>query len=350
MALLALVSACLLDGLAVGVPGAVAKDRASANRDTNAKTGKRVLIRERRALMRELRRNPRVILRRSFIRRALAASLGLPLTFRLNPTIDTDPGTPGIQLGTAPSDDVIEFDLGGGPAPTSAPFGQYSGVQDVGIDGKFALTGLFSKDTVALGHSALELGIGAVAMSGEPFSLLDFSPSCSPSADPLLQAGPSTIVDAPPVAPRDHRGGVLEWFTGNISLKLYTQMQFNSLRRGVFDGGGVFSDDCLGSQYWTNAITSVSNPVLPLDMTGHFEISPALTTDGRLRLFTVDFDDAVVPQAALAAVLHSCTEATTSPGSGAAPATTCDGAADDKPLSAAVKVKKLSGEVLIGTA
>ncbi|HEX6714007.1 MAG TPA: hypothetical protein VF066_11490 [Thermoleophilaceae bacterium] len=334
-----------------GWPAASAATAAGARaKDPAPIAKKRALARERRALMQVLRRNPRAVATRSFMRRARAAALDLPLTARLNPAIDTDPGTPGVQEGVAPTDDMLEIDPGGGPSAPSPPFGQYSGPQDVSIDGKFRLEALFSKDTIGLGPSVLELGIGGLAIDAEPFDLLDFSPSCSPAADPLLQAGPTSIVEAAPVLPRDHRGGELHWFTGDISLKLYAQFHFNSLRRGTFDGGGVFANDCLGSQFWTRRIQALSNPVIPLQLDGRFEISPALTTDGRLRLFIVSFDDAAIPQAALATVLHSCTQATTSPGSGAAPAATCDGvSSDDTALGATVKVKKLTAEVLIGS-
>ena len=283
------------------------------------------------------------------MRRARAAALDLPLTVRLNQLIDADPA-PGIQLSEYASDDQLEIDMGGGSAPVAPPFGQYSGVQDVTITGQFGITGLFSRDSIAYGAAALALGARDVAMKADSFSLLDFSPSCSPSADPLLQAGLPSIVSAPPLPTGDRRGGVLNWFSGDITLKLYTQFRFNSLRRGTFSGS-VFSDDCTGSQYWTSAIQSLSNPVIPIQLAGHFDISPGLTTDGRLRLFKVIFDDAVIPQVPLAAVIHTCTTATTSAGSGTAPSTTCDGVSgDDSALSATIKVKKLTAEVLIGDA
>jgi hypothetical protein len=325
---------------------------AAAPKPTSKKGHMRALAlkRERALLIRTLKSDPRAIRKASFMRRATAAALDLPLTVRLNPAIDSDPGAPGIQAATAPSDDTLEVDPGAGPAPVAPPFGQYgSTVQTVSLDGQFYLSALFSKDTVALGPSVLQLGVGNVSMTGTPFSLLDFEPSCSPSADPLLRTGPLTIGVAPPFAPGDRRGGALGWFTGQIALKVYTQFQFNSQRRGSFDSLGSFADDCLGEYHWTRKIASFSNPVVPLQLDGHFDISPALTTDGRVRLFTLNFDDAQTPQAVLPAVFHTCTDATTTLASAPAPTASCDGSSEDKPLSATVKVKKLTAEVLIGS-
>jgi hypothetical protein len=307
---------------------------------------------ERRALLKKLKHDPRVFATRSFQRRARAAALDIPLTVRLNQAIDTDPGTPGVQLGAAPSDDVLEIVPGGGASPIAAPFGQYAGPQLVTLNGNFELTALFSRDTIGYGvGSALLLGGGSVAMTTTPFDLLNFNPSCNPTADPLLRAGPGLVSAAPPFSPGDHRGGLLRWFTGDISLKLYLQFHFNSQRRGAFDAFNVFSDSCTGNYFWTNAIASNSNPVIPLELTGHFDISPALTTDGRLRLFTLNFDDTVTPQTALAATLHSCVTATTVLATDPAPTAACDGVSgDDTPLSATVKAEKLTAEVLIGSA
>jgi hypothetical protein len=86
-------------------------------------------------------------------------------------------------------------------------------------------------------------------------------------------------------------------------------------------------------------------------MVGHFAISPSLTADGRLRLFTVKFDDAVVPQAALAANLHTCTQATATAATDPAPTDACDGVpGDDATIPMTVKVSHLTAEVLIGDA
>jgi hypothetical protein len=267
---------------------------------------------------------------------------------RLNPAIDTDPATPGIQGGEAPSDDALTIDVGAGPNGVDPPAGDYSGIQDVSVTGKFAMTARFSQDSIGLGPSALELGAGPVALTGEPFDLLDFSQTCANGA--LLRAGPSTIVASPQVA-ADRRGGVLQWFTGDITMKLYTQIRFNASRLGTFDGLGAFTDDCAGSRYWTRAISSVANAVVPIQMQGRFEINPGMTTDGRLRLFMIRFDDAEITQPALPTTLHSCTVPTTSLASGLPPTGSCDGVVgDDAPLSATVKVKLVTAEVIIGDA
>src|SRR5919206_100251 len=75
----------------------------------------------RKQLLRELRRHPRTIMRKRFLRRAAGAGLSLPLTVRLNPIIAT-PGGPA----QAPSDDLLSLDLG-------------TGVVTPGLTGKFQM-------------------------------------------------------------------------------------------------------------------------------------------------------------------------------------------------------------------
>jgi hypothetical protein len=158
---------------------------------------------------------------------------------------------------------------------------------------------------------------------------------------PLLQAGPLTIVDAPPLPAGDKRGGLLNWFTGDFSMRLYTQFDMNSQRRA----------SCTDPFFWTDRIASISNPVIPIDMVGHFSISPSLTSDGRLRLFTLSFDNAVIPQAAFPAMLHTCTQATATPATDPAPVATCDGVGgDEAALPMTVRLSHLTAEVMIGDA
>jgi hypothetical protein len=150
-----------------------------------------------------------------------------------------------------------------------------------------------------------------------------------------------TIVDAPRLPAGDRRGGVLNWFTGDFSMRLYTQFDLNSQRRA----------SCADPFFWTDGIASTANPVIPIDMVGHAAVSPTLTADGRLRLFTLSFDNAVVPQAAMPAILHTCTQATATPATDPAPAATCDGVGgDEAQVPMTVTLTKLTAEVLIGDA
>ena len=286
----------------------------------------------RRQLLRQLRRHPRLITRKRFVRHASHAGLALPLTVRLNPIIATSGGP-----AQAPSDDLLSLDLSTGAF--ADPAGALAGVVTPGLGGKFQMVGRFDVDTTGYGSFGnLALDAGQVNMTADPFSLVEASPACV-DTDPLLRTGPVSIVAAPPLPAGDRRGGLLNWFTGDIKMRLYTQFLLNSQRRA----------SCSDPFFWTNRIASTSNSVIPLDMVGHFSISPTISTDGRLRLFKVVFDDTVIPQAALPAQLHTCTQATAAPVGDPAPAATCDAVpGDDVSVPVNVKIARLTAEVFIG--
>ena len=283
-------------------------------------------------LLKELKRHPRVVLRKRFLRRAAAADLQLPLTVRLNPQILPGPSE-------AASDDALALDLG--TDPFSDPSGTLAGAVTTLLHGKFGIVGRFDIDTSGYGTlGQLKLDAGQVQMTADPFPLVEPAVACG-DGGPLLQTGPVTIVDAPPLPAGDKRGGLLNWFTGDFSMRLYTQFELNSQRRA----------SCADPFFWTDRIASTSNSVIPIDMVGHFAISPTLTTDGRLRLFRLSFDDAVIPQSALPAILHACTQASATPATDPAPAASCDGVSGDAAtVPITVKLSKLTAEVMVGDA
>jgi hypothetical protein len=328
--LLALAAAlCVVAPVNAHSPGAAHRhDRKAAVRKHGTAHERHV----RKQLLRQLRRHPRLITQKRFLRRASHAGLALPLTVRLNPVIAT-PGGPA----QAPSDDLLSLDLSTGAF--ADPAGVLAGAVTPGLGGKFQMIGRFDVDTTGYGtFGNLALDAGQVNMTADPFRLVDASPACA-DADPLLRTGPVSIVAAPPLPAGDRRGGLLNWFTGDIKMRLYTQFLLNSQRRA----------SCSDPFFWTNRIASTSNSVIPLDMVGHFSISPTISTDGRLRLFKVVFDDTVIPQAALPAQLHTCTQATAVAASDPAPTAACDAApGDDVTVPVSVKITRLTAEVFIG--
>ncbi len=285
----------------------------------------------RRMLLRELKRHPRVILHRSFARKADSVNLRLPLTVRLNP-----------QLGggtEAASDDVLTLDLG--TDAFADPAGNLASAVQVVLHGKFGMLGRFDIDTSGTGElGALRLDAGQVNMTADPFPIVEPASACT-DGGPLLQSGPATIVTAPPLPASDKRGGMLNWFTGDFSMRLYTQFDLNSQRRAT----------CDDPFFWTDRITSTTNSVIPIDMVGRSHISPTLTSDGHLRLFTLTFDNVVTAQNALPAILHTCTQATTTLATDPAPTDACDGVSgDEAQIPMTVQVTHLTGEVLVGDA
>ena len=283
-------------------------------------------------MLKQLKKNPRLVRKRWFLRKASHVEFALPLTARLAPSIRTTTN-PAIPAGEFPNDSL---ELGLGSDPATAPAGVYASTVTVPIQGKFSLTGKFGTDTIGYGTlGVLELGAGNVDLLAQSFPIINASPGCG-DGDALLKTGPVAISEAP-AQPSDRRGGYLNWFTGDISFRLWTSWEMNSLRR----------DLCTDPFFWTNRITSSSASIIPIDLVGSFKVSPAITTDGKLRFLKVAAQDAVIAQPSLFARLHYCREVTAVPDSSPAPATAC-AVADDATVDGRIKVRDLTFEVLIG--
>ena len=333
----------------VAAPSSAAPTAGSIDAKAAAKAKKKPRYTEaqkrkiRRQLSRQLRKNPRLIRRRWFVRKASHVGYELPLTVRMNPIVTTT-GASGITHMEASSNDSLQFDLG--TTVAADPAGVLAGVTSTTVTGRFNLRAKFGGETVGYGTlGVMELGVGDVSLAGTSIPVVNADPACG-DGNPLLKTGPLEISEAPPLPAADRRGGHLNWFTGDISVRLYTQVNSNSLRRD--------SDSCLAGYSWTDRITSTSNPIVPIDMVGRFSVSPAITSDGRLRLFKLAFQDAVTPQAELAARLRFCRVPVSplEPEANPAPTGTCaPGLAptgDELEAFSYVKVKDFTAEVLIG--
>jgi hypothetical protein len=292
------------------------------------KKQKRIL---RAKLMKQLKKNPRLIRKRWFVRRASHLGFSLPLTARLTPAIRTTATAP---ISFADANDTVAIDLGTGA--TADPPGVYAGNVTTSVAGKFKMLGQFGGDTIGYGSlGVMELDVGDVALTGGGFPLVNASPACG-DGSPLLKTGPVSITEAPIVASGDSRGGYLNWLTGDFYLRLWTQWSMNSLRQDVL---------CPGAFFWTNRIEGTT--VIPIDMVGQFSVSPAFTTDSKLRLFKVAIADSALAQPSLFAQIHYCREVTAAPETDPAPTVAC-AAADGVTADARVKVDTLTFEVLIG--
>ena len=287
----------------------------------------------RRQLYRQLKKNPRLIRKRWFVRKANHVAFELPLTVRLSPQVDTTTA-PGLQLGEAPHNDTLEFDLG--TAAVTLPAGVVPGVVMTTIGGSFKLRGQFGKDASGYGTlGALEIDQGNVNVTGTPIDLVHDNTTCP--GTPLLKTGPLSFVAADALPAGDRRGGFLNWFTGDIYLRVYTQINSNSLRRQL--------DGCADPFFWTDRVTATDNPIVPLDLRGSFSISPAITADGKLRFMKLAIQDAVTTQTALASELHFCRGITATPDTDPAPTATCT---DELVIDSFVKAVNVTAEVLIG--
>ena len=329
--LLLVLVAVLLGSLAA--PSAVPLAGVTSAQAKQKRLTKKQKAKIRRQLYRQLKKNPRLIRKRWFVRKASHVSFELPLTVRLTPKVDTTTAA-GLQLGDATPNDTLQFDLG--TAAVTLPAGVHPGTVMTTIGGNFKLRGQFGKDASGYGTlGALELDQGNVDLTGTPIDLVHDNATCP--GTPLLRSGPLSFVAADQLPAGDRRGGFLNWFTGDIYLRVYTQIQSNSLRRQL--------DGCADPFFWTDRVAATDNPVVPLDLRGSFNVSPTITADGKLRFMKVAIQDAVTPQTALASQLHFCRAITAVPDTDPAPTATCG---DELVIDSFVKAVDVTAEVLIG--
>jgi hypothetical protein len=222
------------------------------------------------ALMRALKHNPRLALKATFLRKAAAGGVDLPLTFRLSRRTNN-------AGGEEAANDTVHFSFdqfAGGPVlggqPPIDPPGAYVPSTTLSLTGSYTAIAHFGADTSGYGKpSIVEITQGQTASLASPSSttlLLGVSdPGCS---DAQLVTIPSWGF-----APGGVTDGTLDLFGGD-----YT---------GTLRLKATVSATCGGSTWQTVA----GAPVLPLALSGRFRLSPALTADGRVRLGTIAVAD-----------------------------------------------------------
>lgn len=254
---------------------------------------------QRRALLHDVRRHPRVVLRPWFLRRATVLGVDLPVSIRLNPAT----GTGGTS---AASDDVLSFALGTGPTGSPLPDGLAAGTVATSLTGALNASLRFSQDNSGYGLiGVVEMSFGPVAMTGTAIDLVDdAAPGTCPDAALAQTDGPISVAGAPGST------GVVDLLGGTFSMDLHLSVAFRTLIRSSC------SDPFVG----TAMMDGSGRPPLPLRLDGRFRVSPAVTADGRLRLGRLVLSG---PQHDSYAELHTCTAAApdpcTAPGDGVLP-------------------------------
>ena len=308
--------------------------------------------RERRRLAAMLRKNPRVALRRSFLRKAAFVDYSMPLTVRLNPA---------QVLGGSVADDRLEIawntDTQSWPLPTTsyAP----SAVQTVGLGGRFAMEWRFGSDTTGyttLGTSEALVGAKTemVASPLDPMTsvpISDFSdpPTCAVADQPALAATerPDGVSFAPgmKLSSAGVRYGTINPFGGTIRGNLNLYFSFRSLVRSACGAPQELTKVIEPAPGGDPLAPGAARPV-PVSFLGEVILSPAITNDGQLQLGKITIDDAVIPQESSFGQIYSCTLPDPAPPSG----TCAPGDGDAQPFPARVKIKKLTAQLLIGDA
>jgi hypothetical protein len=299
----------------------------SHHRPTKAERRRAQRARERRLLTLEIRRNPKALLKPSFIRRAQLADYELPLTVRLNAATD------GTGTNFAASDDVLQIspdtstqawpqpgDLGPGiawgpPLPVTTT-----------LTGGFTMQMSFNTDTSGYGaFGVVETRQGqSTGMHGTPFAISDFDPSCT--TGPALEVASGTQVAFSSAGTTYGFVNIMNETAAGV-LHLYADL--TSERAELCDP--------TANTYASTAEDSSQVTPIVVTYSGSFHLSPAITPDGHLRLGRIAIDDSSTPQMSSFSYLHSCTAASTS---------TCNDAAF--PLR--FKLLHMTAEVLIGAA
>jgi hypothetical protein len=301
-----------LTAIAVAICLAPAASSAAPPKQQKLSAAQKAQIRKQ--LAREVRKNPAVVMKRSFIRKAAASEFRLPFSVRLR----RSDGNGGFE----PSDDQLE--IAWDDAATTWPLGAGAlpPAQDVLLSGGFTLEAAFGGgDATGYGElGATETIVGrGVSMTSGPFAISDFASPCL--SGPQLVADPATPVA---ITSAGSRFGVMNLFSREIRGTLSLRMTFKAQR----------ALNCGDPPFLTDPVDNTSAAPMPVRFDGKVTVSPAITPDGKLRFGKITIDDAVTPQLSTFAYVRSCTQAPPN--------------CDPQQFPARLKFKKVTAELLLG--
>jgi hypothetical protein len=269
----------------------------------------------RRVLLHQLKKHPRLIKNRHWLRKADQVEEVLPLTIRLNPDLVVAAGPPAVHAQAASDDTaVLDFTDTFGPEVGSKTT-TLSGV--VHVDAHFGNPqngdALGSLRLVATDASLSAASVGvlnnpaAASCPAPPASTLTSGGTVGSSAAALAPSvTPSTVVRTAPIglslaSTAAPNVGTANLFSNanNVTLDLHVNAAINTIFRDVDDGTGggnplvpagtiptaIFNCDEFYAAQTTGSGTTGN--VIPVDVKGTLKVSPALTSDGRLRIATV---------------------------------------------------------------
>lgn len=221
--------------------------------------------RAQKALAKELRHNPRALLRPGFLRKAATTGLDLPYTVRLSRRTDDAGGQEAPNDTLHLSWDQFPDAVLGGQPPIDPP-GAYDSSTTLTLQGSYSGIARFGADTSGYAHPwivELVQGQSATLTSASPTTLLlgVSDPGCT-NTD-LTTTPPWTFTSVEPTY------GTLDLFGGGYTGSLHLR--------------ATTSATCGGSTWSTPA----GAPPFSVPLLGRFRISPAITADGRLRLGTI---------------------------------------------------------------
>lgn len=274
----------------------------------------------RRTLRARLKRNPRAALRNDFIEKAQASGLTLPLTLRLN------------RPDQASSDDelLVHWDDSTWPWPSGfLPLQPDFGGGLVQLDGRSSIDAQFGNDLAGYGGlGAVETLNGAeLSFSGTTPAPIDVSNFASPACPPPGVAVQMRQMD---LSTGEATHGLLSLFGAVARVSLHVRVGTTSR---------VLNSDCSGSldtaddsRHNANAV----DPIVPVNFDAMFRISPAVTSDGKLRFGVLTVTDGSLQPTSFARITM-CVQPAPTPD-------TCPTAQ----FPARLSIKRMSAEVLLG--
>jgi hypothetical protein len=289
-------------------------------RATAAKKAKKLTKRQRQKLRRELRReaarHPTAVFKPSFMKKASLVDFKLPLTVRVGPA----PGQPPTTTNQ------LEIDWGQSANPWPSGF-TTPAPQTVALTGTFTMEADFGGDASGYGElGAVETIAGGQANltatpvdPAQPTEVAGPNASCNPGDPDQVVVDPGTPLT---FSSGGVRYGLLNMFSQTIrgSLLLSTSVPADvSVSCGPLVPAGL---------------KPAPGPAMPLEYNGKFYVSPALTSDGKMRLGKMIITS---PQTSTAAQFAACTVPTSV-------------AADCSPMQfpARIQVTQMTAEVLLG--
>jgi hypothetical protein len=235
-------------------------------------------------LQRQLRRNPRAVLKSGFLRKAQAVDLSLPLTLRLR------------RSGQGPIDDALAVVWDSATWAWPAGFVQLEPAVagdpppggSVPIDGRASVEAQFGNDVSGYGGPGVvettngkRLLFSSQMASPIPVtSLATCENASSPGiSDPTIAAVQLTRMD---LVTGEGTNGVLSLFGGTARVSLHARLATTTQSLAT-DCSGAFGDLPAGD-YDQAPAPPAGDPIVPLSFDATFRISPAIDADGRLRL------------------------------------------------------------------
>jgi hypothetical protein len=286
--------------------------RAAQRPDASATTTSAKVKKLRAEYRRQVIKQPRVILQPAFLQRAQAVGSILPFTVRLRKPYEGGPGDDVLQFAWDAA--AVPWPLAGTVPPTDP--------STTNLDGAFTYEWDYGADVTGYaGQGAVESLVGGgIAITGSGFHIADADGACTTVKS--LDATGITFKSA------GIRFGTVNPFSGDVFGTINLR---SSVRTRVTACDGTVSPTT------QLATTRPGDPPIPVAFYGKISVSPAVASDGKVRLGVLRIADAApTPQRTTFAMIYACADPAAADGCGR------------QPFPMRVKFRSLVADVLAG--